>query len=150
VSRDPTGRAVLVSGQPLLFVHFSQWSVETPDGWMKRRESHPGSLPGIVSEICVRYRDALVRNSYLSTKESLYGFGYFSDGRPISREMRQHFFVHMRGEAPSEKSPFDMPAYFYFTCGPTLTEKARVLAKRAEVRLGGAEQRLRAVLMRSR
>jgi hypothetical protein len=84
-------------------------------GLQERYELHHGieiTDPAIVAEIGRTYRDALATAGHEESRRWPYGFGTFTNGRPITLPMRRQWYERvMAGGAPAA-SPFHHPEWF--------------------------------------
>ncbi len=108
----PDGR-VSVDGQPLLFTHFSGWSIDEPE-LVSRHSPHyenPPNIPGW-EEKGREYRDRLLNNGYAEKITSSYGFARFNDGQEITYDQRRLYYNDVRnGQCPVDR-PFQHPERF--------------------------------------
>jgi DNA repair exonuclease SbcCD ATPase subunit len=104
---------VSVDGQPLLFTHFSGWSIDEPE-LVSRHSPHysqPPNIPGW-EKMGLEYRDRLLENGYAEKITGSYGFARFSDGQEITYDQRRLYYNDVRnGQCPVDQ-PFQHPERF--------------------------------------
>jgi hypothetical protein len=108
----PSG-GVSVDGQPLLFTHFSGWSIEDPEA-VSRYSPHYTNPPNIPAweKIGRDYANHLLKQGYAETIGYPYGFGHFKDGQSITPVQRRLYYNDCRqGNYPVDQ-PFDHPERF--------------------------------------
>jgi hypothetical protein len=120
--RSATG-ALEANAQPLLLVHFSKWSIDRCEDWTNGWPVHQGTDASVITEIGKQYKDALIRHGHNELQHLPYRYGYFCDGRQITKPMRRHYFELRRGGQSLSKSPFEMPDYFYGIFEPALPQR---------------------------
>jgi hypothetical protein len=109
--------SVTVDGQPLLFTHFSGWSIDEPE-WVSRHSPHYTQPPNIPAweSLGREYRDRLLKNGYAEKITWPYGFARFSNGEEITYEQRRLYYNDLRdhelrhGQASIEH-PFNHPEH---------------------------------------
>lgn len=101
------------SGRPLLFAHMSNWRFESPGEWTLERPVAADTEPGIIAELGIAYRDALLAAGYEECRRWPYGYGTFAMGRPITEPMRRDYFDRLARGAADAGSPFDHPEWFH-------------------------------------
>jgi hypothetical protein len=100
------------NGRPLLFAHMSNWRFDSPADWTLGRPVAPDTEPGIIADLGIAYRDALVAAGYEECHRWPYGFGTFTTGRPITQPMRHDYFDRLARGAVDGASPFEHPEWF--------------------------------------
>jgi hypothetical protein len=108
---------VSVDGQPLLFTHFSGWSIEDPTA-VSRHSPHYTNPPNIPAweKIGQDYRDRLMANGYAEKITWPYGFARFSNGEEITYEQRRLYYNDLRDHERrhgqvSIEHPFNHPEH---------------------------------------
>jgi hypothetical protein len=108
----PNG-TVSVDGQPLLFTHFSGWSIDEPE-LVSRHSPHysqPPNIPGW-EKMGLEYRDRLLENGYAEKITGSYGFARFSDGQEITYDQRRLYYNDVRNGQCLVDQPFQHPERF--------------------------------------
>lgn len=104
---------IVVNGEPISFVHFSNWNPMEPHrivNWKSIYDEQPQVLWG---ELACSYARRLFDNGYEKTISIPYAFDYFSDGSVIAKEMRRLYYedIVYRKKA-YQFSPFENSLYF--------------------------------------
>jgi len=107
-----TGEGLTANGEPLLFVHFSQWRYDAPADWRFGRTVAPDTDPTIIRDLGLAYRDELQSAGYDECRKWPYGYGRFADGREITTRMRRAYYDMLSAEAPPHGDPFAHPEWF--------------------------------------
>ncbi|MFN8530786.1 MAG: class I SAM-dependent methyltransferase [Anaerolineae bacterium] len=109
LSRDPEGH-YLVNGHPLVFFHFSGFSVDNPNIVSKHQNRFVlDQLNGHYQACFEEYRLRLLANEYAATRRWDYAYGHFSDGVPVPDVLRICLREHdLSGEL--WKNPYDPSA----------------------------------------
>lgn len=90
IRRD--GERVYVNEGPCTFFHFSGYDVDRPQIVSKHQTRLTMASIGEARELYRQYGDLLAKNGLASVKHWPYSFGSFSDGTPITREMRGSYW----------------------------------------------------------
>ena len=78
-----------VNGKPLVFFHFSGFSVTTPGIVSKHQNRFTfANLSEIYRQIYLEYRETLLAAGYDQTHKLPYAYGHFADGSPIPDVLR--------------------------------------------------------------
>jgi hypothetical protein len=104
---------VSVDGQPLLFTHFSGWSIDEPE-LVSRHSPHYSDPPNIPAweKKGREYRDRLLNNGYVEKITWPYGFARFRNGQEITYDQRRLYYNDLRnGQCPVDQ-PFQHPERF--------------------------------------
>lgn len=97
----------LAGGAPLLFVHFSGWSMEEPERVAPGRAPEYDATPVEAwAPLGLAYRDALRAAGHEALRRLPYGFDRFDDGRPITPAIRAAYHDLLRAGAAPAGSPF--------------------------------------------
>jgi hypothetical protein len=100
------------NGRPLLFAHMSNWRFDAPADWTLGGPGAAATDPGIVAELGIAYRDALLAAGHVESRRWPYGFGTFANGRPITPAMRHDYFDRLARGTVDGASPFEHPEWF--------------------------------------
>jgi len=100
------------NGEPLLFAHMSNWSFEAPEDWTMGRPLAADTDRRVIAEIGLAYRDALRAAGYEESRRWPYGFGSFTNGRPVTGPMRRDYFRRLMAGCSGSGSPFDHSEWF--------------------------------------
>ena len=86
--RDAEGN-YQVDGQPLIFFHFSGFSVESPQSVSRHQNRFVLDQLNDAYQACFQdYRARLLDNSYQESHQWRYAYGYFADGIPVPDVLR--------------------------------------------------------------
>lgn len=78
-----------VDGKPLVFFHFSGFSIEANTLSKHQNRFDKGSRGTPRRELCTRYEEALTRNGFRRFKSLPYAFSHFADGTPVPDSARR-------------------------------------------------------------
>ena len=112
LEKDGNGN-IIVDGQPLLFVHFSGWDIENPEGVSTHSPMYRDKEFPIWIELAESYRHSLIKNGYETTIHYPYAYAYFDTGEPITLNMRRFYYESLKQGQVLETSPFYLSAYFH-------------------------------------
>jgi hypothetical protein len=104
---------VSVDDQPLLFTHFSGWSIDEPES-VSRHSPHYENPPNIPAweKNGREYRDRLLNNGYREKIAWPYGFARFSNGQEIAYDQRRLYYNDLRNGQGDVDQPFQHPERF--------------------------------------
>jgi hypothetical protein len=104
---------VSVDGYPLLFTHFSGWSIEEPELVSRHSPhySHPPNIPAWEKN-GREYRDRLLNHGYAEKITWPYGFARFTNGQEITYNQRRLYYNDLRNGQTAVDRPFHHPERF--------------------------------------
>jgi len=105
---------ITVNGEPLLFVHFSNWNMkdQAPKRVLKYASKCDAKILGFWEEFTTSYRNRLLANGYETVRRYPYAFSHFRTGERISRKMRLLYREDVMRGKKLASSPFDDYHYF--------------------------------------
>lgn len=103
-----TGLDILVNNDPLHFFHFSGVKADLPDILSKHQTRHKLEDNSILKRLVGDYCKLLNNNMHRKYSALNYTFGYLSNGKTISQEMRRALTAY----PGDELSPFDSKSTF--------------------------------------
>ncbi|MBE9013361.1 hypothetical protein IQ250_24520, partial [Pseudanabaenaceae cyanobacterium LEGE 13415] len=123
--------AIVVNGQPVLFLHFSGWDINQPEYISKYSPIHKEKITSPWVEFAKLYREKLLKNGYEETRQFPYTFATFRDRTPITQAMRRGYYDELKQGIAVTGSPFGQPEYFRskkYSLNPTdaLQEEIRI------------------------
>jgi len=103
-----------VDGVPLVFFHFSGFSVIDEDVFSHHQTRFEWSdLPAPVATLCEAYRARLIENGWQATSQLPYAYGRFANGRPIEDPMRRWLLRAVDEERLNARVPLDIASEFF-------------------------------------
>lgn len=109
---------ITVNGEPVLFIHFSGWSIDKPEIISKYTFMYEDRVPYPWKIFAEEYRRELLDNGYEEFIAYPYAFSHFENGELITLEHRKAYYQDLiRGEILSG-SPFLNSSYFIKTPTP--------------------------------
>ncbi len=99
-----------VNGVPFVFFHFSGIDIGTKLQISKHRNTTYAERPELL-KLFEPYREQVRENGHMRFVKSPYGFGRFSNGKPISLIARRMYSIHLTEFAGED--PFDSHGIFY-------------------------------------
>lgn len=108
--RDRSDGGTNAGTVPLVHFHFSFFDRHRPDLLVHRGGQQFTAGSATVRRLCADYADRLARADVPTAARSIYRFGQFRDGRPISELHREYFRFRVAPIAGEDPDPFD-PAY---------------------------------------
>lgn len=120
-----------VNGSPLVFMHFSGFSVENMERVSKHQSRFVLSdLNEHIRALFVDYRERLLAEGYETCRQWSYAYGRFSDGPPISKPLR----ICLRKHDPEGErwpDPYELEGSYAFrrwATTPGSTDRFRLLS----------------------
>jgi lipopolysaccharide biosynthesis glycosyltransferase len=125
---------IMANGKPILFIHFSGWSLENPDFLSTHSQviCQNKTIP-FWSDLANSYRDLLLQSEYIRFKDYPYAFDQFDNGDRILPEMRRIYHESVLTNSEPEGSPFSNQSYF----------KSNILKKRLHENFSFAKKMLK-------
>ena len=100
------------NGEPLLFMHFSQWRMERPHDIAWGRPVAEGTDPDALVSLGEAYKNDLMACGFAQCRAWPYGFSRFVNGRQITKKMRRAYYAECIDEKCRPGNPFEHPEWF--------------------------------------
>lgn len=102
-----------INGKPLVFFHFSGVKIEYRNCFSKHCSRPLGDNEEFVFQLTNVYKEKVLEAGYQIYKEIPYAYGFFTDGRSITKKHRRFFREHEELAEEISEAPFDKGYVFY-------------------------------------
>ena len=106
LARDPGGR-LTVGNRPLSIFHYSFFDVATPHLLANRPPLIVPAGSELMKNLLRSYADSILRAGFETCLRWSYGYGCFTDGKPITRAHQEYYLGRVWDEPGRNGSPFE-------------------------------------------